>query len=352
MTRHHSRGAQGGQVAVLFALAAIAIVAIVGLAIDAGTSYVDQRTLQAGSDTAATAGASLLAADFKACESFGQTPYSDSDISQVMSGIATKAVTASGQATRPVSIQYVTWNPGATPAIQVTTTASGTWCPSQGTWTGPTGVTVGAFNQHRPAILQVVGIQNASETASATAAFQLEPGGEYGPFIICATNPLTTVPGQTKPNQVQLGDTVIVSDPHWAKKETDCISGSSDYHGFLHHPSPSTITFTSAGKSPSPGTITSKGGCTVGQFPPLTVGDVLTLPLVNMVKGSGTYTISVNSLVAVRIDTIASCYVTGTVVPLGSYSGGPVPLCSPASPGCLLDPGVGPLTPTVVRLVN
>src|SRR5206468_11851702 len=56
-----SRRRQTGQALVLFGVGLVAIVAMVGLIIDGGNAYAQQRTTQNGSDAAAEGGATLLA---------------------------------------------------------------------------------------------------------------------------------------------------------------------------------------------------------------------------------------------------------------------------------------------------
>jgi hypothetical protein len=58
---HHNTGRHSGQIVVLFALALVAIVAMVGLVIDGGTAFAQQRVAQNGADGTATAGALVIA---------------------------------------------------------------------------------------------------------------------------------------------------------------------------------------------------------------------------------------------------------------------------------------------------
>lgn len=314
---------QGGQVAVLFALAAVAVVAIVGLAVDAGTSFVDQRALQAGSDTAATAGATLLAADFRACVSSSPaTPYSNADIAKAVSNLADEAAAASGRATASPSVDYV-WYPASTPAPTPVAAYSGQLCSTSGTWAGPTGVQVGTSNSHHTVLLQVVGVGNASEAATATADFGIVTGGGFANFLVCAVGPISSPDPTvtvTSSTPVAVGDKVWVSDPQFKLDEPKCESGSSDFKGYLHNPSPDPITLpTEPGGTTN---ITTGGGCTVGQFPSLSVGEVVTLPLATSVTGTGHYSVTIEALVAVRITSIASCRVQGVITTLASNDGG------------------------------
>lgn len=310
-----------GQVAVLFAIAAVAIVGVVGLAVDGGTSFVDQRALQAGADTAATAGATLLAADFRACVSSSSMPYSSASIDSIVAALGRRAEAASGAATSAPDVEYV-WYPATSPAPISIAAFTGQLCSSTGTWVGPSGVEVTTANAHHTLVLQVVGISTAHESALAMANFGIVAGGDFGPFIICAVTPILGPQGQPEPagTPVALGDTVWVSDPQWWKDESGCITGSADYHGYLHNPSPNPIVLPSAPGGTT--TITSGGGCTTGQFPTLTIGQVLTLPLVTNVAGSGHYTITIEALVAVRVTSIAQCRVQGVITTLASNQGG------------------------------
>lgn len=319
--RYGLRRTQGGQVAVLFALAAVAVVAIVGLAVDAGTSFVDQRALQAGSDTAATAGATLLAADFRACVSSSPaTPYSNADIAKAVSNLADEAAAASGRATASPSVDYV-WYPASTPTPTPVAAYSGQLCSTSGTWAGPTGVQVGTSNSHHTVLLQVVGVGNASEAATATADFGIVTGGGFANFVICAQGPISSPSGPvTSTTAVEVGDTVWVSNPQWYKVEPSCNQGSSDYKGFLHNPTPNPITLPTSPGGTS--TITADGGCTTGQFPTLTVGETLDLPLVTSIVGNGRKTITVEALIAVKITSIDSCRVQGVITTLASNDGG------------------------------
>ena len=59
--RRHARRHEGGQTIVIFAIGLFAMVSMVGLVIDGGNAYAQQRAVQNGSDAAAEAGATALA---------------------------------------------------------------------------------------------------------------------------------------------------------------------------------------------------------------------------------------------------------------------------------------------------
>ena len=58
---HHRSGAQRGQVLILTALSLVALMAALGLLLDGGNAYAQQRAVQNGVDAAANAGADVLA---------------------------------------------------------------------------------------------------------------------------------------------------------------------------------------------------------------------------------------------------------------------------------------------------
>lgn len=234
MTRarlHHQRG----QVAILFALALVAIVAIVGLAIDGGQSYVDQRALQAGTDTSAQSGASMLQADFHACLAGSVRPYSQSDIEAAVTQIAQAAVAAHGTSTAPPAAYFVTY-----PALSTFVPISaypGPFCLA-GSWVGPTGVAVTTQNRHHTVLLQIVGIAYAKETARATAILDTIPGGAAAPYAVwylhCPTSASLT-----------LYEPVTLLSPSWDK--STCGSGAysapgpNSFKGYLDPTTPLTV---------------------------------------------------------------------------------------------------------------
>jgi hypothetical protein len=356
-----------GQVAVLFAIAAVALVAIVGLAVDAGTSYVDQRTLQAGSDTAATAGANMLAADFHACLASGGTPYSATDISKVVTTIAGAAVTASGSATAPPTLAYVLWNPGGTP--QVLPYAGGDWC-SDGAWTGPSGVTVGTVNSHHTILLQVVGVSQASEAATATVGFGVVPSGMVTPFVACATgspssvSPLDgyslTPTGPGTPPTLAPNDYVLLAQKKGSTSwDTNCNHvQSSDFKGFLPCPPGSkpacTIKVTSGTTAGPFG-----GGSTCGQWPLLPVGTDIYVPMVSTVTGRGSSVeLAVEGIIKVQI-VYSNCSGSGDYNLIGrveAVSGGldgGILVCSTVeSPLCSSPFTLSSADATVVRILS
>ncbi|MEO8274099.1 MAG: pilus assembly protein TadG-related protein, partial [Chloroflexota bacterium] len=60
-SRSSRKARDGGQIIVLFALGLVAFIAGVGLVVDAGNAYAQQRGVQNGADAAANAGTVVLA---------------------------------------------------------------------------------------------------------------------------------------------------------------------------------------------------------------------------------------------------------------------------------------------------
>ena len=79
------RGAEG-QIIVIFALALVAIVAMVGLVIDGGTLFAQQRVAQNGADSAATAGTLIIAENLGAATDIRK----EQDVYLAVTQIATK----------------------------------------------------------------------------------------------------------------------------------------------------------------------------------------------------------------------------------------------------------------------
>lgn len=89
-----SRG-QDGQSLVIFVLALLAIIAMVGLIIDGGNAYVQQRTTQNGSDSASEAGATILVRNVMAAAS-GGTVLTSAQLDAAVLAAANRSAVAHG----------------------------------------------------------------------------------------------------------------------------------------------------------------------------------------------------------------------------------------------------------------
>ncbi len=245
--RSHSSQGQRGQVAVLFALAAVAIVAIAGLALDAGQAFVSQRALQAGSDTAAQSGATMLAVDYSQCVTgvtgTGDGTYSQLTLAGDVTQLAEYAAAAQGRATSAPSVTFVNYQTGSATVAPWSSVAS--FC-TLGTWVGPSGVEVTVSDTHPTSVLGVVGINSATETAhtialigTATATTSGAPFGVW--YELC--------PGGTT---LAAKDQVTLLSPQWDK--TTC--GPSAYG-----PSSERGSFKGYFKLPGPLTLSSSTEC-------------------------------------------------------------------------------------------
>lgn len=336
---------QRGQVAVLGAIVSVALILIVGLAVDAGISYVDQGSLQAGADTAATAGATMLGADYSACLTAGILPYDNEEIAAIATGVADRSVIAVAKVTSGPTVDYVTYIGTKLVSVGPVAEYSGPLCIGPGEWAGPMGVNVTLGNSHQTLMLSLGGIRSASESAAAAATFGVVQGGGYSPFIACAQQPV----GKSGP--VEMGDTVLLASPFWTMAESSCgNSAGAGFMGYLHNPSPSRLTLPSASGIDA----SSAGGVACGLWPhDIALGDVVLVPMTNSVHFvDGQYRIAVTGLIAVRI-TRYSCPVAEGVVTSAAGSAKGLLVChAPTSPACIAASSDVKTEAIVVQLVS
>jgi hypothetical protein len=87
------RNRQGGQTLVLFVLALLAVISMVGLVVDGGNAYVQQRKTQNGSDAASEAGATILVRNVMAAAA-GGTVLSSAQLDAAVLAAANRSATA------------------------------------------------------------------------------------------------------------------------------------------------------------------------------------------------------------------------------------------------------------------
>ena len=306
---------QRGQVAVLFAIAAVAIVVTAGLALDAGQSFVAQRAIQAGTDTAAQSGASMLSADYIACVNGGALPYTTANIGAAVTTIVEDAAAAQGKATtNPApTASFVTYNPLLPAPHLLNDGAIGSYAGSlctDGAWTGPSGVQSSAANSHPTFILQLIGIRTASEVASATALFG-QAQGVGAPFAVWDA---FCYDGGTG-GQLTDGDYVVLYDPTWDKSTCGAAIPPGTSSAFKGYIAPTyTITLPLAN-----GTCIQTGvgvGEKTGAISPQpTVGQPFLIPLISAYqKGlcpigtsgpKGTYALTYAGMIAVIVTSVS-----------------------------------------------
>ncbi len=288
----------------LFAIAAVAIVVTAGLALDAGQSFVSQRALQAGADTAAQSGTSMLDSDFTACVNSQTLPYTASDISAVVNKIVSDAAAAQGRATSPPVATFVSYSTSPTPSLMdlgPVSSYSGQFCTAGGVWSGPTGVKVATTETRPTFVLQLLGIRTATEDAAGTAVFGYVGGGG-APF---ASWDALCYPG---PNgaALQPTDTVVLYSSKY-DKYTCGFGPPASFQGYISPITPIQLPMSSgACIQTGPGV-----GGKVGQEPTLTVGVTYLVPEISsFTKGycpgyssanSGPYKLTYAGLLAVTV---------------------------------------------------
>jgi len=318
------RPGERGQVIILFALAAVAVVSLVGLAIDGGRSYLDQRGLQASADTASDAGARMLAHNFVASEASPPgTTYSDANIHDTLQQIMSKTAVGAGQATGWTA--YYTDKSGSTTAsggpVQVGSGSIPDWAA---------GVQVVTKNTHVNYVLQVVGEKYAHESATATSV--------YGPIMSGATAPYVTwnylCAGNANGPAVKLGDTVTFRVKSKWGTTVACNLGPpfpDSFKGFLATPTPNPIVV--------PGTFQAGDGTGFKTEPTLVPGQVILIPMVDTAtRTPPTYTFHAVGLIAVKVTvgcaTPRATACEGVVVPYASGQAGVLVCPSSTFPGC------------------
>lgn len=328
-----SRGKrQGGQVAILFALSAVAIVAVVGLAIDAGRDFVDQRALQAATDTAAQSGASMLAADFHSCINSDSVPYTDTQISTVVNKIALSAAAAQGKVTGTPTADFVSYpTAGVAPSLGPVSSYAPPYCLDNN-WVGPAGVEVSAQDAHSTLILAVIGVTHASEAANATALFGTVTGGAGAPFAAWDAFCYNSSGGS-----LTAGDQVVLLDPSW-DKYTCGYGPPASFKGYIDPVSPITLPL-------KPGACIQTGpGVGIKTPPSLAVGSHYLIPLISgYQKGycpgysssnSGPYMLTYEGMVEVVIDSSSDVQILATVTSTSPSVQG-LTICPAGDPSCV-----------------
>ncbi len=159
--RRTGRRAEGGQVLVLFAGALTAIILVVGLVIDGGYALSQRRDAQNAADFAAMAGARVVA-EWVTGDTVNGT---DANVKAAI----TTAMAANGAAPITFGVagspQYVGSNGSIVPSAGSTASYVGNGTIPAGT----AGVQVGASRSWRPFFLGIMGVNQWTASASATA---------------------------------------------------------------------------------------------------------------------------------------------------------------------------------------
>ncbi|MDA8394249.1 MAG: pilus assembly protein TadG-related protein [Candidatus Dormibacteraeota bacterium] len=349
-SRSCDRGAteQRGQVAVLFAIAAVALVVTAGLALDAGQSFVSQRALQAGADTAAQSGTSMLDADFTACVNSQALPYTAFDISGVVTKIVSDAAAAQGGATSPPVATFVAYSSSSPPALTSlgpVSSYTGQLCAPDGVWGGPTGVKVATTETRPTFVLQLLGIRTTTEDASGTAVFGYVGGGG-APFASWDAACYHSSSGQPLAD----GDTVVLLSPQWYKYT--CGFGTpASFKGYIDPISPITLPL-------PPGACIQTGpGVGIKTPPTLQVGQTYLIPEISSyTKGycpgysssnAGPYMLTYAGMLAVTVTSETTTTILAVVTDTSPTTSG-VTICPIGDSSC--SSSFVPTSPTGVEL--
>lgn len=154
-TPAHDDRSRSGQVLVIVALGMVAFIAMVGLVIDGGNAWGQQRETQNGADSAAKAGASVI-----------QAVYTDADpTNDPTDGDVGCAVEAAADANRVEleSAEYTDWQ-GIVLGVEVGACGAGGVIP-----TGAQGVLTTASQEFATYLMPIVGFTELTALADATA---------------------------------------------------------------------------------------------------------------------------------------------------------------------------------------
>ena len=170
-SRFTRKGRDGGQVIVLFALGLVAFIAGVGLVIDAGNAYAQQRGVQNGADAAANAGAVVLA------QRLGGATKTDTDVATAVSFSAGLNQVSQTTYYTNVSGQPVDSSGNVVAAANASTVGNGNIPPNA------QGVHVGGIRSFGTTFARVIGMSSFTAGAEATAVTGKLVGGGFLPVI-------------------------------------------------------------------------------------------------------------------------------------------------------------------------
>ena len=162
-----------GQIIVVFALGLVALVAGVGLIVDGGNAYAQQRAVQNGADAGANAGSVVLA------QRLGGATKTDADVATaVTSSAGLNAITASAYYTN-VSGQPIDASGNATTAALAAQVGNA----SNAIPPNAQGVHVGGNRTFGTTFAKVVGLNNFTASGEAIAVTGRLEGGHFLPVI-------------------------------------------------------------------------------------------------------------------------------------------------------------------------
>lgn len=164
---------QGGQILILTALSLVALMAAIGLLLDGGNAYAQQRAVQNGADAAANAGADVLA------QKLAGIPKTDRDVST-----AVTAVSGPNAITPTAYYTNVTGQPiDLSGNVVAVSAAAPVGNPTNTIPPNAQGVHAGGSRTFGTSFARVIGLNSLTASAEAIAIIGPLIGGRFLPVV-------------------------------------------------------------------------------------------------------------------------------------------------------------------------
>jgi Flp pilus assembly protein TadG len=202
-----------GQILVIVGVGLIAMIAMVGLVVDGGYAWGEQRQVQNGADAMANAGATVIAQSLKGA------PKTSGDV-----GCAVEASASLNGVANPTAVYTDVYGVTLTPAVQVSACAAGAGgsIPS-----AAQGVKVQGERTFNTFLARVIGIDQMTASTTATSVAGLLTStctASSGCGLLPVTFPLTLTACDGTNNQVQIGSAQYpIVDPASANASNEVI---------------------------------------------------------------------------------------------------------------------------------
>jgi hypothetical protein len=202
-----------GQILVIVGVGLIAMIAMVGLVVDGGYAWGEQRQVQNGTDAMANAGATVIAQSLKGA------PKTSGDV-----GCAVEASATLNGVSNPTAVYTDVYGVTLTPAVQVSACAAGAGGSIPSAAQGVKAQGERTFNTF---LARVIGINQMTASTSATSVAGLLTStctASSGCGLLPVTFPLTLTACDGTNNQVQIGSAQYpIVDPASANASNEVI---------------------------------------------------------------------------------------------------------------------------------